>query len=147
MNYAELYKTDLANGKGVRVTLFVSGCLHDCKGCYNKKAQHPKFGQQYTEDTKWEIIDALKERDGLSLTGGDPLYPRNRDAILDLVQTVKQIYPEKNIWMWTGHTHKEVSDLEILKFVDVLVDGKYEKDLPMAEWRGSSNQQIIQLGG
>jgi len=146
MNYSALYTEDYANGEGARVTLFVSGCSHGCKGCHNLKAQHPKFGTEYTEDTYWEIISALEDKDGLSLSGGDPLYPKNRKQILELVSGVKSIYPTKDIWLWTGYLLKDIQDLEILKYVDVLIDGKYDSSKPtMLPWRGSDNQVLYRL--
>ena len=146
MKFSALYKEDFLNGEGLRVSLFVSGCSHGCEGCHNPRTHNPKYGEEYTDDVKWEIIAALEKADGLTLSGGDPLFKRNIEPLTDLVKEVKSIYPEKNIWMWTGHTYQNVKHLEILKYVDVLIDGKYDKTRPSAPWRGSDNQQIIYLG-
>jgi anaerobic ribonucleoside-triphosphate reductase activating protein len=120
--------------------------VHACEGCHNKSLWSPKSGSPLTEEVICEIIEKLKLHDGLSLSGGDPLHPVNRQATLDLVQRVKSAYPEKTIWMWTGYVYSDVKDLEVMKHIDVLIDGKYEKDNPTKKlWRGSDNQVLIRL--
>ncbi|MGL5013632.1 MAG: anaerobic ribonucleoside-triphosphate reductase activating protein [Bacteroidales bacterium] len=156
MNYHRIYKNDFVNGEGVRTTLFVSGCDHACKGCYNKSTWRPDSGTPFTDDTIAEIIESLAPDhiSGLSLTGGDPLYHGNVGTILRLIGHVRMRYGNtKNIWMWTGYTKQEVEDDDsrqglrrriILDNIDVLIDGKFEQDkfehgLP---FRGSTNQLI-----
>lgn len=147
MNYAALYKEDYSNGEGRRVTLFVTGCLHNCAGCHNKPAQNPKMGEPFTEDTLKSILRHLKDADGFTITGGDPLYHRNRKSVTELLRAVKDAYPDKDVWMWTGYKYSEVHLEPAMEYVDILIDGKYEKSLPPAPWRGSSNQQIIKITG
>ncbi|MGL5086100.1 MAG: anaerobic ribonucleoside-triphosphate reductase activating protein [Clostridium sp.] len=156
MNYHRLDKADMTNGEGVRVTLYVGGCDHACKGCYNKSTWNPDNGDNFTEGHVDEIIDSLRPDyiSGLSLTGGDPLYHGNLSGILRLIAKVRMIFGNtKNIWMWTGYTFDEIMNQggdggrlrrSILKEVDVLIDGKFEKDKydPGLAFRGSSNQVI-----
>ncbi len=159
MNYADIKIADVANGLGVRVSLFVSGCNHHCKGCFNEEAWDFNYGKEFTNDTIDEIIKDLNNPyiAGLSLLGGEPLEYENQKGILPLVKKVKQIYPEKNIWCYTGFTFdKDVIDgmckkwedtKELLSYIDVIVDGKFEedkKDLSL-RFRGSSNQRIIDV--
>ena len=105
MNYATIKKTDVANGPGVRVSLFVSGCTHHCKGCFNSEAWDFHYGQAYTEETEQEILQALAPDyiRGLSLLGGEPMEPENRGAVLSLVKKVREQYPQKTIWCYTGY--------------------------------------------
>lgn len=145
MRYADIYTDDFSNGEGRRLTLFVTGCSHGCPGCHNRAAQNPKYGNEYTEDTKYTLLAMLENHTGLTLTGGDPLFKRNIAELTELARDAKELYPYKDIWLWTGYTHSEVADLEILQYVDVLVDGKYEESRPPAPWRGSDNQQLIYL--
>jgi anaerobic ribonucleoside-triphosphate reductase activating protein len=146
MNYDRYYTHDLVNGEGIRVTLFVTGCAHACAGCYNESTWDRKSGLPFTAQIQQELLDACENHDGLSLSGGDPLHPANRDAILKLCQAFKQRYPAKNIWLWTGYVYEEIAELEILKYIDMLIDGKYELDQPTNRpWRGSANQRAINL--
>ena len=153
MNYLQYYPIDVVNGVGTRCTLFVSGCEHFCKGCHNSSSWDAAGGHPFTTEMEDLIIKDLGDtrihRDGLSLSGGDPLFPGNIDAILKLVQRVKAEYPDKDIWLWTGYTLETLTDCqrEIMDYVDVLIDGKFEldkRDLSLA-WRGSSNQRVIHL--
>lgn len=146
MNYDRIYTCDLVNGEGIRVTLFVTGCLHACPGCYNRSTWDRKSGQPFTAEVREKLLDACASHDGLSLSGGDPLHPHNRPAILELCQAFKQRYPDKDIWLWTGYLYEEVADLDIMRWVDVVIDGKFEQDNPTTEpWRGSANQRLIIL--
>lgn len=153
MHYSAYYPFDVVNGAGIRSTLFVSGCSHKCSGCHNAVAINPKHGDEFTNEMLDKIIIDLKDtrvnRAGLSLSGGDPLYKDNLDMILHIVKTVKSQVPEKNIWMWTGYKFDELDAqrLEIVKYVDVLIDGKFVKELKdlKLKFRGSSNQQIINV--
>ncbi|WP_027468363.1 anaerobic ribonucleoside-triphosphate reductase activating protein [Deefgea rivuli] len=146
MNFDRYYTHDLVNGEGIRVTLFVMGCLHACAGCYNESTWDRKSGLPFTAQAQQELLDACENHDGLSLSGGDPLHPANRDAILELCKAFKQRYPDKNIWLWTGYVYEEIAELEILEYVDVIIDGKYEQDQPTSlPWRGSRNQRLMPL--
>ncbi|EJL6325234.1 TPA: anaerobic ribonucleoside-triphosphate reductase-activating protein [Vibrio cholerae] len=150
MNYHQYYPIDVVNGPGTRCTLFVSGCLHQCKGCYNQSTWSLSSGHPYTQEMEDKIIADLKDtrikRRGLSLSGGDPMHPANLSAVLQLVQRVKTECPDKDIWLWTGYTLAELDDSQqaLLPYIDVLVDGKFiqEQADPGLEWRGSANQVI-----
>ena len=153
MNYLQYYPTDVVNGEGTRCTLFVSGCEHFCKGCHNATSWDATKGHPFTEDMVDQILKDLSDqricRDGLSLSGGDPLFPGNLDDILHLVKRVKTAFPDKTIWLWTGYTFEELSLTQqaVIRYIDVLVDGKYQedkRDLSLA-WRGSSNQRVIRF--
>ena len=155
MKYASIKKRDVANGPGVRVSLFVSGCNHHCKGCFNKEAWDFNYGLDFTNDTIDEIIDLLKPDyvSGLSLLGGEPFEFINQQALLHLLKRVKEVYPEKTIWAYSGFLYEELRKMPyeetqaILNLIDVLVDGKFVEDLkdPMLYFRGSSNQRIIDI--
>ncbi|KQA97613.1 anaerobic ribonucleotide reductase-activating protein [Vibrio metoecus] len=150
MNYHQYYPIDVVNGPGTRCTLFVSGCEHQCKGCYNQSTWSLSSGHPYTQELEDQIIADLNDtrikRRGLSLSGGDPLHPENVDAVLRLVRRVKEECPDKDIWLWTGYRLADFNDAQqaLLPYLDVLVDGKFEQALadPMLEWRGSANQVI-----
>lgn len=159
MNYAAIKPTDVANGPGVRVSLFVSGCTHYCRECFNSEAWDFQYGQEYTESTTERILELLSPDyiAGLSLLGGEPLHPLNQKGILPLVKTVKERFPQKTIWCYTGYDFEQdiLGDMmknlpetaEILNCLDVLVDGKFElenKDLKL-RFRGSSNQRILSI--
>lgn len=159
MNYAAIKPTDVANGPGVRVSLFVSGCTHYCRECFNSEAWDFQYGQEYTESTTKRILELLSPDyiAGLSLLGGEPLHPLNQKGILPLVKTVKERFPQKTIWCYTGYDFEQdiLGDMmknlpetaEILNCLDVLVDGKFElenKDLKL-RFRGSSNQRILSI--
>ncbi|EMA3775620.1 anaerobic ribonucleoside-triphosphate reductase-activating protein [Vibrio cholerae] len=150
MNYHQYYPIDVVNGPGTRCTLFVSGCVHQCKGCYNQSTWSLSSGHRYTLEMEDKIIADLKDtrikRRGLSLSGGDPMHPANLSVVLQLVQRVKTECPDKDIWLWTGYTLAELDDSQqaLLPYIDVLVDGKFiqEQADPGLEWRGSANQVI-----
>lgn len=157
MKYADIKKYDISNGVGIRVSLFVSGCNHHCKGCFNAEAWDFNYGKDFTDNTINEIIEALEPSyiNGLSLLGGEPLDPKNQAGILKLLRKVKEIYPEKNIWCYSGYLYEylleqaEINKItkEIISYLDILVDGKFEidkKDITLL-FRGSSNQRIIDV--
>lgn len=155
MKYANIKKYDIANGPGVRVSLFVSGCNHHCKGCFNSIAWDFNYGNEFTNDTINEIIEALDKNyiDGLSLLGGEPLEELNQQDVLKLIKEVKEKLPNKTIWVYSGFTYEEICNMktkeinDIIKNIDVLVDGKFEIDLydPALFFRGSSNQRVINI--
>lgn len=149
MRYGAIKPYDIANGPGVRVSLFVSGCRHHCPGCFQPETWAFDYGDEFTEDTMNEILNALEPQEiqGLSLLGGDPLEPENEKELIPLVKAAKERFPEKDIWLYTGCIYEEVKDRPILEYIDVLVDGPFiesQKDL-MLEFRGSKNQRIIKL--
>ena len=158
MNYCEIKKTDIANGSGVRVTLFVSGCRHHCKGCFQPDTWNFDYGKPFTDTTADEILNALSRGyiKGLTLLGGEPMEPENQPALLDLVRQVKQAYPGKNIWCFSGYLYDDLAAGKIgdgavtralLGLVDVLVDGEFilaRKKLQL-RFRGSENQRLIDL--
>ena len=160
MNYAALKKFDIANGPGVRVSLFVSGCRHRCKNCFNKEAWDFSYGKPFTESTEREILNAMSAEyiTGLSLLGGEPFEPENRPALTEFLKTVKKEFPEKSVWCYTGfrledellrdgsHPRCAVTD-DLLSCIDVLVDGRFvaaEKDIRL-QFRGSRNQRVLDL--
>lgn len=151
MNYGAIKKTDIANGPGVRVSLFVSGCRNHCKGCFNPETWDFNYGKTFDRVTKDEIIQALSPYyiSGLSLLGGDPFEPENQLVLVDFVKEVKSLYPDKTIWCWTGYKFEEglINAAELLKYIDVLVDGKFEQGLKniTLKFRGSENQRVISV--
>ena len=158
MNYCNIKKFDIADGIGVRVTLFVSGCTHHCEGCFQPETWNFDYGELFTEDVENEIIEALKPDyiDGLTLLGGEPFEPENQKALLPFLKKVKNIYPEKTIWAYSGYTFEELTNDsrarceftdEILSLIDVLVDGEFKIDLKniSLKFRGSSNQRVIDV--
>lgn len=160
MNYASIRKCDIANGEGVRVSLFVSGCTHRCKGCFNEEAQDFNYGNEFTREVEDEIIEAMRPAHiaGLTLLGGEPMEGVNQRALLPFLRRVKAEFGDtKTLWIYTGCTkeqledvssrwHTEVTD-EILSMTDVLVDGPFVEELKdiSLRFRGSSNQRIIYM--
>lgn len=159
MHYGEIKKTDISNGSGVRVTLFVSGCTHRCKGCFNEQTWDFDFGQLFTEETEQIILDALSPDYicGLTLLGGEPFEPENQKGLLPLLKKVRERYPDKTIWCYTGYVLErdllsqsrarcEVTD-EMLSLIDVLVDGPFIEAMKniTLQFRGSENQRLIDL--
>ncbi len=159
MNYAKINKTDVANGPGIRVSLFVSGCTHHCKGCFNRETWEFEYGQPYTDKTRQEILEALDHPyiRGLSLLGGEPWEPQNRSCVLELVKEVRALYPGKDIWCYTGYDYErdlsrwvqegQTDAAELLRQIDVLVDGEFveEKKNLRLPFRGSENQRLIDV--
>ncbi|WWQ13171.1 anaerobic ribonucleoside-triphosphate reductase-activating protein [Morganella phage vB_Mm5] len=152
MNYQKLITMDVLNGTGFRTVLFVSGCNHKCDGCYNKDTWNPRNGEPFTDDVMNTLMSMLSDPsiDGLTLTGGDPLYKDNLVTVLNIVTEVKYRFPDKNIWLWSGFTYDDALQdpikKEILSFVDVFVDGRYEKNNKTKKpFRGSDNQNLIRL--
>ncbi len=159
MNYAAIKPFDVANGPGVRVSLFVSGCTHRCEDCFNREAWDFSYGEEFTEREMQKILKALEPDyiKGFSLLGGEPFEPRNQAVLADVLQKIKEVYPEKNVWCYTGYTFE--TDLlsgrlcdyavteKMLKNIDILVDGKFIKELKNLKLRfkGSENQRIIDV--
>ena len=159
MNYAAIKKTDTANGPGIRVSLFVSGCTHRCRGCFNSEAWDFAYGQPYTRETEAEILKALESSyiRGLSILGGEPLEQANCGSVLELVEKVRRKFPEKDIWCYTGYDYEKdllcrtgaggQETAQLLSLIDVLVDGEFveeKKNLRLA-FRGSENQRLIDV--
>ena len=149
MRYHNITKDDMLNGDGLRVVLWVSGCSHCCEDCQNPLTWDPNGGLPFDEAAKEEVFAELEKNyiSGITLSGGDPLYPGNRMDIRNLVKEIREKYPKKPIWMYTGYEWEIVRSFDILKYVDVLVDGEYEKDKrdTQLHWRGSSNQRVIDV--
>ena len=159
MNYATIKKRDIANGIGVRVSLFVSGCTHRCKNCFNKEAWDFSYGEKYTDETEALILSYLEPSfvNGLSLLGGEPFEPQNQKELVGLLRKVKEKYPKKDVWCYTGYLFDlqllsdsrarcEYTD-EMLSYIDILVDGPFveeEKDITL-QFRGSRNQRVIDV--
>ena len=159
MNYSGIIGSDIANGEGVRVSLFVSGCTHHCKGCFNPETWDFAFGEPFTGHTQDFLMEELSKRwvQGLSLLGGEPMEPENQRALVPFLRRVKAELPRKDVWCYTGcvlendllkesRWRTEVTD-EMLSFIDVLVDGPFVESLKdvSLKFRGSSNQRILRL--
>ena len=159
MNYATIKNCDIANGPGVRVSLFVSGCTHRCRGCFNEVAWDFNYGEPFTQQTIDAILEMLAPDyvQGITLLGGEPFEPQNQPAILDLLRQIKKEYPQKTIWAFSGYLFDrdilagKLGPWEITReyigYLDVLVDGPFvesKKDLRL-RFRGSSNQRIIDV--
>ena len=151
MNYGIIRKVDVANGLGVRVSLFVSGCRNHCKGCFNPETWDFRYGKPFTEETENEIIEALRPSwiQGLSILGGDPFEPENERELIPFLRRVRKELPEKDIWIYSGYTFEELEGRELLRYADVLVDGPFIEDMKDAglAFRGSRNQRIIRMEG
>lgn len=159
MHYADIKRVDVANGPGVRVSLFVSGCNHHCQGCFNKEAWDFNYGKEFTEETVNEILEYLKPDyiEGITLLGGEPFEYENQKELLKLVRRIKKEYPNKSIWSFTGFKfdediinnmcHKYSETAELVSYIDVIVDGKFElenKKLGL-KFKGSTNQRTIDV--
>lgn len=150
MRYNKIRKMDISNGPGVRVSIFMQGCPFHCKGCFNPETHDFKGGKEFTDEKIQRILD-LADRDvikGLSILGGEPLHPNNIEGTTKLAKAFRKKYPKKTIWVWSGFLFdRDLKDKEILKYIDVLVDGQYMADLynPTLKFRGSSNQRVIDV--
>ena len=157
MNYADIKQYDVANGPGVRVSVFVSGCTHYCKGCFNEEAWDFNFGEPFTEEVIERILDYMEPSyvKGLTVLGGEPLEPQNQPAVCRLLKRVKEVYPEKSVWLFSGydfekdilgHMWDTLPEIrEILSCLEVLVDGEFVEELKnlSLRFKGSSNQRTI----
>jgi anaerobic ribonucleoside-triphosphate reductase activating protein len=158
MNYSEIKYCDIANGEGVRTTLFVSGCSHHCPGCFNAETWDFDAGEPYTPEVQDKIIESLAPHyiAGLTLLGGEPMEPSNQEGLVDLVEEVKRVYPDKTIWCFTGDMYEDLLEGgsrhtpytdRLLACIDILVDGPFiedQKDITL-RFRGSANQRIIDM--
>jgi len=149
MNYHNITNHDMKNGDGLRVVLWVSGCLHKCTNCQNPVTWDENSGLPFDEEAERELFEKLGKDyiSGLTLSGGDPLFPGNEEEVTGLVCRVKERFPDKTIWLYTGYYFEDIQDKQIMKYIDVLVDGKYIdalRDVKL-KWRGSSNQRVIDV--
>ena len=159
MKYGEIKEYDIANGPGVRLSLFVSGCTHHCKGCFNPMTWDFDYGMDYTQETEDKIVELLGEScyEGITLLGGEPMEPVNQKALLPLLRRIRTTYPHKDIWCFTGYLYDRdllgrmagtvAETTELLSYIDVLVDGEFkeeEKDIPLL-FKGSRNQRTIDV--
>lgn len=149
MHYGKINTTDIANGPGVRVSLFVSGCRNHCKGCFNKETWDFDYGYQWYSIPLLYILTELNHKyiSGLSILGGDPLEPENYDEVLFLCKKAKEQFPEKTIWVYTGYLFEDHKNDELMQYIDVLVDGRYieeQRDITL-KFRGSKNQRLIDV--
>lgn len=160
MNYCEIKKNDIANGLGVRTTLFVSGCTHHCKGCFQPETWNFDYGKLFTREVEDDILSSLSPYyiSGLTLLGGEPFEPQNQERLVELLQRVRAEKPNKNVWAYSGYLFEELTGKipsrarcgytdEMLSLIDVLVDGEFveeKKDITL-RFRGSSNQRVMDL--
>ena len=149
MNYSKIRNLDIANGPGCRITIFCSGCTNYCKGCFQPETWDFNYGKEFTEDTLNSILELAKPEyiRGLSVLGGEPIHPRNLPEILKLTRKFKEVYPEKDIWLWTGYQFEDIFENLIDSEIDVVVDGKFVEELKdlRLKYCGSSNQRTINL--
>lgn len=155
MNIADIKKFDVANGTGVRTSVFVSGCEHNCKGCFNQIAKDFAYGEEFNGEVL-ELINTYVSNEnvvGLSILGGEPMNPKNLEGVFTIITYIKAHNPNKSIWLWSGYTYDELIarkcmlTISILQSIDVLVDGKFDinkKDLTL-KYKGSSNQRVIDI--
>ena len=150
MRYNTIRKMDISNGPGVRVSIFMQGCHFHCKGCFNEETWDFNGGEEFTDDTINRVLE-LASADyivGLSILGGEPMNPKNIDGTTKLAKAFKEKFPNKSLWAWSGYLFdKDLSDKEVMKYLDVLVDGTFKIDLfdPTLKWKGSSNQRVIDV--
>lgn len=158
MNYGAIKKCDIANGVGVRTVLFVSGCTHHCKGCFQPETWNFDYGERYTKQTEDEIIESLRPDyvDGITLLGGEPFEPENQRELVKLLRRIKKELPQKTVWSFSGHTYEELTGdsravcevtNEMLSMLDVLVDGEFveaKRNISL-RFRGSENQRLIDM--
>lgn len=150
MRYNKIRKMDIANGPGVRVSIFMQGCSFHCKNCFNPETHDFNGGKEFTDEVIKHILE-LCDKDyieGLSILGGEPMHPTNIDGTAKLAKAFKEKFPNKNVWVWSGFLFdKNLKDTEAVKYIDVLVDGQYVDELhnPLLKWKGSSNQRVIDV--
>ena len=155
MKYAKIRKMDISNGEGVRVSLFVQGCEFHCKNCFNAETWNFQGGKDFTTDTLNTLLNLCDKEyiKGLSILGGEPMHPTNREMVVDIMRAFKFRFPNKDIWMWTGYTlenllqQKDENIKSMLIYLDYLIDGQFEEDKKdiTLKWRGSSNQRVIDI--
>ena len=150
MRYNKIRKMDIADGPGVRVSIFMQGCSFNCKNCFNSETHDFNGGKEFTDDTINRVLELCDNETirGLSILGGEPMHPKNIEGTTKLAKAFKKKYPNKDLWIWSGFLFdKNLKDKEVVKYVDVLVDGQYIDELhnPTLKWKGSSNQRVIDV--
>lgn len=150
MKYNKIRKMDISDGPGVRVSIFMQGCSFNCKNCFNPETHDFNGGKEFNEDTIHRVLELCENENinGLSILGGEPMHPKNIEGTTKLAKAFKEKFPNKNVWTWTGFSFdKDLKDKEVLKYVDVLVDGQYMEGLrnPKLKYSGSSNQRVIDV--
>ena len=149
MNFMNIKEYDIANGEGIRVSLWVAGCEHHCSGCHNPETWNSCNGREFEIDDLIYLENLLSKKEiaGISFTGGDPLSAENREEITSMSNYLKRNYPNKTQWLWTGYQWEDIKHLPIINNLDVVIDGRYEKDKRdiTLKWRGSSNQRVIDV--
>ena len=150
MRYNKVRKMDISNGPGVRVSIFMQGCTFHCKNCFNPETHDFMCGEEFTEDTIDQVLKLCENAniEGLSILGGEPMHPMNIEGTTELAKKFKEKFPNKNLWVWTGFLFdRDLQNKEVLKYIDVLVDGQYVDELrdPRLKYNGSSNQRVIDV--
>ena len=150
MRYHKIRRMDIANGEGIRVSIFMQGCAFHCKNCFNPETWDFDGGLEFTDDTIKEVLDLCDRSEvaGLSILGGEPMHPQNIEGTTKLAKAFKERFPNKNIWVWTGFLmDRDLKGKEVLNYIDVLVDGQFVEELhnPLLKWKGSSNQRVIDV--
>lgn len=150
MHYNKIRKMDISNGPGIRVSIFMQGCVFHCKNCFNPETWNFNGGEEFDDEVINKVLELCSTPHivGLSILGGEPMHPKNIDGTTKLAKAFKEKYPDKNLWIWSGFLFdKDLKDKEVLKYVDVLVDGQYKDELHdfRLKWRGSSNQRVIDV--
>lgn len=150
MHYNKIRKMDISNGPGVRVSIFMQGCTFNCKNCFNKETHDFAGGKEFDDTTVERVLELCDNEniEGLSILGGEPMHPNNIEGTTKLAKAFKEKFPNKSVWAWSGFSFdKELKDKEVVKYLDVLVDGQYNDDLrnPKLKWKGSENQRVINV--
>ena len=150
MRYNKIRKMDISNGPGVRVSIFMQGCCFKCKNCFNPETHDFNGGKEFDDSTIEKVLELCNNDyiEGLSILGGEPMHPKNIEGTTKLAKAFKEKYQNKNLWVWSGFLFdKDLKDKEVLKYLDVLVDGQYVDELhnPTLKWRGSENQRVIDV--
>ena len=149
MRYNKIRKMDISNGPGIRVSIFMQGCSFHCKDCFNSETWDFKAGKELNDEVINKVLDfaSLPHIVGLSILGGEPMHPNNREGTIKLAKAFKKRYPNKDIWVWSGYLFDELKDIEGLSYIDTLVDGRFvlEQANPTLKFRGSSNQRVIDV--
>lgn len=150
MRYNKIRKMDISNGPGVRVSIFMQGCNFNCKNCFNKETHDFNGGKEFDDSTIERVLELCDNEniEGLSILGGEPMNPTNIEGTTKLAKAFKEKYPNKTVWSWSGYSFDNyLKDKEVVKYLDVLVDGQYNDDLrnPTLKWKGSENQRVINV--
>lgn len=149
MRYNLIRKMDISDGPGVRVSIFMQGCQFHCKNCFNPETWDFKCGKEFNDDTIKKVLELCKKDyiKGLSILGGEPMHPTNIKGTTKLAKEFKKLFPNKDVWVWSGFRYEDLKNEEVFNYIDVLVDGQYVDELhdPTLKWRGSSNQRVIDI--